>query len=114
MLRTVKGQKLMEGAGVRICRTIGVNGIRVDPFLLLDELKLPVAQATRGFPDHPVRTSACKVPALGRDTRLAWLLALLVLFIHSLIPICSIEALKHAPSCSLAKWSIVIVLAITV
>lgn len=58
--RILKGQKLMEGAGVRICRTIGVNGIRVDPFLLLDELKLPAAQATAGFPDHPVSTVPCK------------------------------------------------------
>lgn len=46
---------MMEGAGVRICRTIGVGGVRVDPFLMLDELKMPSHEATAGFPDHPHR-----------------------------------------------------------
>jgi redox-sensitive bicupin YhaK (pirin superfamily) len=27
----------------------------LDPFLMLDELKLPADQATAGFPDHPHR-----------------------------------------------------------
>jgi quercetin 2,3-dioxygenase len=53
--QVIKGQKMMEGAGVRICRTIGVGGIRVDPFLMLDELRLPAAEASSGFPDHPHR-----------------------------------------------------------
>ena len=51
--QVIKGQKMMEGAGVQICRTIGTNDIRVDPYLMLDELKLPSSQATSGFPDHP-------------------------------------------------------------
>jgi hypothetical protein len=46
----------MEGAGVRICRTVGTSGLRnLDPFLMLDELKMPATQATAGFPDHPHR-----------------------------------------------------------
>jgi hypothetical protein len=44
-LQVVKGQKMMEGAGVRICRTVGTGALRnLDPFLMLDELKLPAAQ----------------------------------------------------------------------
>jgi hypothetical protein len=43
-------------AGVRICRTIGTGQLRnLDPFLMLDELKLPADQATAGFPTHPHR-----------------------------------------------------------
>jgi redox-sensitive bicupin YhaK (pirin superfamily) len=53
--QVIKGQKLMEGAGVRIVRTIGVNDVRVDPFLMLDELRLPATEASAGFPDHPHR-----------------------------------------------------------
>lgn len=46
----------MEGAGVRICRTVGTSGLRnLDPFLMLDEMRLPASQATAGFPDHPHR-----------------------------------------------------------
>lgn len=44
----------VQGAGVKICRTVGVNDVRVNPFLMLDELKLPTDQAFAGFPDHPV------------------------------------------------------------
>eukprot|EP00775_Hariotina_reticulata_P012007 gene12007-12151_t len=48
--------KLSEGAGVQIRRTVGTPMLRnLDPFLMLDELKLPVNQATAGFPDHPHR-----------------------------------------------------------
>lgn len=47
---------LSEGAGVQIRRTVGTPALRnLDPFLMLDELKLPVDQATAGFPDHPHR-----------------------------------------------------------
>lgn len=54
--QVVKGQKLMEGAGVRICRTLGTGALRnLDPFLMLDELKMPAHQAAAGFPNHPVR-----------------------------------------------------------
>lgn len=59
--KVVRGQKMMEGAGVQICRTIGTNDIRVDPYLMLDELKMPSEQATMGFPDHPVRGLPCLV-----------------------------------------------------
>lgn len=47
---------LSEGAGVQIRRTVGTPALRnLDPFLMLDELKLPLDQATAGFPDHPHR-----------------------------------------------------------
>ena len=53
---SVKGSKMMEGAGVMICRTVGTAKLRnLDPFLMLDELKLPASQAFAGFPDHPHR-----------------------------------------------------------
>lgn len=51
----IKGQKMMEGGGVRICRTIGLGDVRVDPFLMLDQLKLKASEASAGFPDHPHR-----------------------------------------------------------
>ena len=39
----------MEGAGVQICRTIGTPALRNhDPFLMLDELRLPAEEATAG------------------------------------------------------------------
>lgn len=54
--QAVPGMALSEGAGVQIRRTVGTPALRnLDPFLMLDELKLPVDQATAGFPDHPHR-----------------------------------------------------------
>jgi redox-sensitive bicupin YhaK (pirin superfamily) len=54
--KVVQGQKMMEGAGVRICRTVGTSGLRnLDPFLMLDELRMPAHEASAGFPDHPHR-----------------------------------------------------------
>lgn len=39
-----------------ICRTVGTSLLRnLDPYLMLDELKLPAKQAFAGFPDHPHR-----------------------------------------------------------
>jgi redox-sensitive bicupin YhaK (pirin superfamily) len=55
-MQVVQGQHVMEGAGVKICRTVGTSGLRnLDPFLMLDELRMPATQATAGFPDHPHR-----------------------------------------------------------
>lgn len=39
-----------------ITRTVGTAALRnLDPYLMLDELKLPANQAAAGFPDHPHR-----------------------------------------------------------
>ena len=55
-MQIVQGSKQMEGAGVQICRTVGTPNLRnLDPYLMLDELKLPAKQAFAGFPDHPHR-----------------------------------------------------------
>lgn len=54
--KVVQGSKQMEGAGVQITRTVGTHKLRnLDPYLMLDELKLPAEQAFAGFPDHPHR-----------------------------------------------------------
>ncbi|KAF6260846.1 RmlC-like cupin domain-containing protein [Scenedesmus sp. NREL 46B-D3] len=54
--KVVEGMRLSEGAGVQIRRTVGTPKLRnLDPFLMLDELKLPLHQASAGFPDHPHR-----------------------------------------------------------
>ncbi|GLC68092.1 hypothetical protein PLESTF_000645200 [Pleodorina starrii] len=54
--KVVQGQKMREGAGVIICRTVGTSLLRnLDPYLMLDELKLPAKAAFAGFPDHPHR-----------------------------------------------------------
>lgn len=55
--RLVQGVPGLEGAGVRIVRTIGSAGLRnLDPFLLLDHLHgEDPADYARGFPTHPHR-----------------------------------------------------------
>ncbi|CAD7702116.1 unnamed protein product [Ostreobium quekettii] len=58
----------MEGAGVRICRTVGTHELRnLDPYLMLDELRLPASEATAGFPDHPHRGfETCSIMISGK------------------------------------------------
>lgn len=54
--KVVRGTHLSEGAGVRVCRTLGTPALRnLDPFLMLDELRLPSKDAKAGFPWHPHR-----------------------------------------------------------
>ena len=66
--QVVQGQKMMEGAGVRICRTLGTSALRnLDPFLMLDELRMPASEATSGFPDHPHRGfETCSIMLTGK------------------------------------------------
>ena len=56
------------GAGVRICRTLGTSKLRnLDPFLMLDELRMPARQASAGFPDHPHRGfETCSIMFSGK------------------------------------------------
>lgn len=62
----------MEGAGVRICRTLGTPALRnLDPFLMLDELKMPAHEVRRfcGFyclscdPERFLMLDELKTPA---------------------------------------------------
>jgi hypothetical protein len=53
MVQVVQGQKQMEGAGVRICRTIGTGALRnLDPFLML----------VSNRPDCPDHSMHCLAP----------------------------------------------------
>ena len=56
------------GAGVRICRTLGTAKLRnLDPFLMLDEMRMPASQATAGFPSHPHRGfETCSIMLSGK------------------------------------------------
>lgn len=41
---------------MQICRTLGTAQLRnLDPFLMLDEMRLPASAAFQGFPNHPHR-----------------------------------------------------------
>lgn len=55
--KIVRAQEAMEGAGVRIRRSLGTPALDyLDPFLLLDEFKSDDgADYIAGFPDHPHR-----------------------------------------------------------
>jgi redox-sensitive bicupin YhaK (pirin superfamily) len=55
--RVVRAQTTLEGAGVKLRRSIGTAELdHVDPFLLLDEFKSDEARDyLAGFPDHPHR-----------------------------------------------------------
>eukprot|EP00884_Botryococcus_braunii_P015832 jgi/Botrbrau1/2932/Bobra.0026s0007.1 len=66
--KVVQGQKFMEGAGVRITRTVGTSSLRnLDPFLMLDELRMPASEATAGFPNHPHRGfETCSIMLSGK------------------------------------------------
>lgn len=66
--KVVQGQKVMEGAGVRICRTVGTHSLRnLDPFLMLDELRMPSHEASAGFPNHPHRgMETCSIMISGK------------------------------------------------
>jgi quercetin 2,3-dioxygenase len=49
--KVVFAREQSEGVGARVRRSIG-NGVKVDPFLMLDEFK---GKRPAGFPDHPHR-----------------------------------------------------------
>ena len=53
---------------MRICRTVGTGALRnLDPFLMLDELRMPAAQASAGFPSHPHRGfETCSIMFTGK------------------------------------------------
>jgi redox-sensitive bicupin YhaK (pirin superfamily) len=53
----VRAEETSDGAGVRLRRSIGAQGLaQLDPFLLLDEFKSAEASDyAAGFPDHPHR-----------------------------------------------------------
>ena len=56
-LMKIPSLELMEGAGVRVLRTIGTPALRnFDPFLLLDHMNGDIPSAyLAGFPSHPHR-----------------------------------------------------------
>ena len=57
MIRTVRGQRAVDGAGVRLVRVLGGNDVKdFDPFLMLDSFdSTDASDYTAGFPMHPHR-----------------------------------------------------------
>ena len=57
IVRTVQGQRAVDGAGVRLVRVLGHDDVRdFDPFLMLDSFdSVNPDDYTRGFPMHPHR-----------------------------------------------------------
>jgi hypothetical protein len=57
VVRVVRGSPTSDGAGVRLMRLIGTEGLsEVDPFLLLDQFGSDsAADYIAGFPEHPHR-----------------------------------------------------------
>ncbi|SHO46494.1 pirin family protein [Desulfopila aestuarii] len=57
ILEVFRGQKVIEGAGVHLCRVFGFNNpARFDPFLMLDDFRSTNrAEFIKGFPWHPHR-----------------------------------------------------------
>ena len=53
---------------MRICRTLGTAKLRnLDPFLMLDEMRMPASQASAGFPSHPHRGfETCSIMLSGK------------------------------------------------
>jgi len=57
VFRVLSGREIIEGAGVRVRRVLGIPELQYhDPFLLLDEFKSSESQDyAGGFPEHPHR-----------------------------------------------------------
>ena len=57
IVRVVRGRHVTDGAGVNICRVIGIPGADyVDPFLMLDDFRNDDPDGyIAGFPPHPHR-----------------------------------------------------------
>lgn len=57
VVKVIRAQEALEGAGVRIRRSLGTSALDYhDPFLLLDEFKSEESSDyLAGFPDHPHR-----------------------------------------------------------
>ncbi len=61
------------GGGVQVCRTLGTPALRnLDPFLMLDEMRMPARSASKGFPSHPHRGTQhlCVISPSRERTRL--------------------------------------------
>lgn len=56
LTRIIPGQETSDGAGVKLRRSIGAHGLRLDPFLMLDEFGTENPDDyIAGFPPHPHR-----------------------------------------------------------